>query len=250
MKKQSKRPPDGEIRQSQLLTTFGPGSMVDLPERSVVISGLSYWHGNQKPITEERLRYKVNKLIEQQTGSWKNLELLTPPQPYQSADSRQHRIEAFVFPQYFLGQVLESYGKYRTRPLRHWNALKVDKKFNGEKTEWVPIRFVQSCVNGHLSDIDWKGFVHADLKTACSRQLWLDEAGSGNDFEEIFVRCECGVAGDRSAIARLPWRQPDQRNRADRGQPPCRPVRLRRCGRALLHGASHPRSFVPSVGDL
>ncbi len=200
MKKQSKRPPDGEIRQSQLLTTFGPGSMVDLPERSVVISGLSYWHGNQKPITEERLRYKVNKLIEQQTGSWKNLELLTPPQPYQSADSRQHRIEAFVFPQYFLGQVLESYGKYRTRPLRHWNALKVDKKFNGEKTEWVPIRFVQSCVNGHLSDIDWKGFVHADLKTACSRQLWLDEAGSGNDFEEIFVRCECGVRRPLSQV--------------------------------------------------
>ena len=200
IKKQSKRPPDGEIRQSQLLTTFGPGSMVDLPERSVVISGLSYWHGNQKPITEERLRHKVNKLIEQQTGKWQNLELLTPPQPYQNADSRQHRIEAFVFPQWFLGQTEKSYGKYRTRPFRHWSALKNDEKFNGEKTDWVPIRFVQGCVNGHLSDINWKGFVHADFKTTCHRQLWLDEAGSGNDFEEIFVRCECGARRPLSEV--------------------------------------------------
>lgn len=199
-KKQNKIPPDGEIRQSQLLTTFGPGSMVDLPERSVVISGLSYWHGNQKPITEERLRRKVNKLIEQQTGSWQNLELLTPPQPYSNNDSRQHRIEAFVFPQWFLGQANESNGKYRTRPFRHWNALKSDNKFNSQKIEWVPIRFVQACVNGHLSDINWKGFVHSDFRTNCNKQLWLDEAGSGNDFEEIFVRCECGARRPLSQV--------------------------------------------------
>ena len=32
----------GEIRQSQLVTTFGPGSMVDLPNYSVLISGLEF----------------------------------------------------------------------------------------------------------------------------------------------------------------------------------------------------------------
>ena len=29
--------PQGEIRQSQLVTTFGPGSMVDLPNHSVLV---------------------------------------------------------------------------------------------------------------------------------------------------------------------------------------------------------------------
>ena len=43
MKYKQKRPPDGEIRQSQLLSSFGPGSMVDLPEASVLIGGLNYW---------------------------------------------------------------------------------------------------------------------------------------------------------------------------------------------------------------
>jgi hypothetical protein len=216
---------DGEIRQSQLLTTFGSGSMVDLPDRSVVISGLNYWHGQRNIITEERLRQKVNQLLQDPTGTWANIELCTPPQPYPNEDSRQHRIEAFVFPGWFLGQVEESYGpnnKYRTRPLEYWSAIRSDPKFNGKKVEWVPVRFVQACVNGHLSDIDWRGFVHEDFKTDCKQQLWLDEAGSGNDFDEIFVRCECKkrrpfsqtklknsrVLGD--CQGEMPWRKKDK----------------------------------------
>ena len=35
--------PEGELRQSQLVTTFGPGAMVDLVNRAVVIGGLEHW---------------------------------------------------------------------------------------------------------------------------------------------------------------------------------------------------------------
>ena len=35
--------PDGQLRQSQLVTTFGPGAMVDLVDRAVVIGGLEHW---------------------------------------------------------------------------------------------------------------------------------------------------------------------------------------------------------------
>ena len=35
----NRKRPQGEIRQSQLITTFGPGAMTDLPERSVLIPG-------------------------------------------------------------------------------------------------------------------------------------------------------------------------------------------------------------------
>jgi len=57
-----------------------------------------------------------------------------------------------------------------------------------------PVRFVQACINGHLSDIDWNAFAHNSFNPPAHQdQLWLDEAGSGNDFDEIFVRCECGA---------------------------------------------------------
>jgi hypothetical protein len=197
MSKEQTRQPDGEIRQSQLITTFGPGVMVDLPDRSVVISGLDYWHGDTATITEERLRHKICLLFYRQTGTWIDIKLRTPPQPYANRENSQHHIEAFIFPCWFLGQIEESYGinkKYRTRPLRHWSALRHDDKFRGKKIKWVPVRFVQACINGHLSDIDWNAFAHNSFNPPAHQdQLWLDEAGSGNDFDEIFVRCECGA---------------------------------------------------------
>ena len=45
----------GEMRQSQLITTFGPGSMVDLPNYSVLISGLEFWSLGGQTIFEPRL---------------------------------------------------------------------------------------------------------------------------------------------------------------------------------------------------
>lgn len=51
------------------------------------------------------------------------------------------------------------------------------------------MRFVQCCANGHLSDIDWDRFAHGGARSSCHEDLWLDEAGAGNDFNEIYVRC-------------------------------------------------------------
>ncbi len=38
-----KIPANGQIRLSQVVSTFGPGSMVDLPKHSVLIAGLDFW---------------------------------------------------------------------------------------------------------------------------------------------------------------------------------------------------------------
>lgn len=187
------RPPDSELRQSQLLTTFGPGSMVDLPDRSVIIAGLTYWKGETHYIREERLRAKVIQALNLENNS--EIQLRTPPIQSEDPQAPKSGVDAFVFPTWFLAQVDETYtaanGKtYRTRPLVPWSAVKSEGKFRGKKVQFVPVRFVQACPNGHLSDINWYAFVHNDFQTPIRGQLWLDEAGSGNDFEEIFVRCE------------------------------------------------------------
>ena len=186
---------NGELRQSQLLTTFGPGSMVDLPTRSVIISGLSYWKGEKPYIREDRLTYKVAKSLNLPDGH--DIKLLGPPSKTNDPKAPISGVDAFVFPTCFLAQIdrtLDRAGKtYRTRPLIAWSAVKGGAKFEGKRVQAVPVRFVQACTNGHLSDINWNAFVHNDIQSKCRGQLWLDEAGSGNDFEEIFVRCEqCG----------------------------------------------------------
>ena len=45
------------IRSSQIVGTFGPGAMVDLPDRSVIVSGLDDWEMGSKGafrLVEER----------------------------------------------------------------------------------------------------------------------------------------------------------------------------------------------------
>ena len=85
--------------------------------------------------------------------------------------------------------------RYRTRPLIHKERLVNDKlpwrEPGGSKQDLdvVPVRFVQCCANGHLSDIDWDRFAHGGARSNCQEDLWLDEAGAGNDFNEIYVRC-------------------------------------------------------------
>ena len=37
--------PAGQLRQSQVVTTFGPGAMVDLPDHAVIVGGLEHWNG-------------------------------------------------------------------------------------------------------------------------------------------------------------------------------------------------------------
>lgn len=194
MNRQRKIPPAGEIRQSQILTTYGPGSMVDLPEYSVIIGGLNNWQfgDDKKRIFEDRLQKQVSKLL-----GINNVALYEPPASNQETIGSYRGIRTFIFPTWFVAQLDEKWrsetGKeYRTRPLVPWNQL-VRRKYlhdNRKKIPVVPVRFVQACVNGHIHDVEWSQFVHQESRPSCKGQLWLDEGGTGNDFADIFVRCE------------------------------------------------------------
>lgn len=188
-----KRPASGEIRQSQILSTFGSGAMMDLPNHSVLIGGLNHWKGDRRRIYEDRLAGRVCELM-----GVNSIALYAPPVDQQDPRASRSGITSFVFPTWFLAQVEELWQApnkrhYRTRPLLPWGSLVKGKYLSLEKKKVpvVPVRFVQACVNGHISDINWYRFVHSEsAHSDCRGQLWLDEGGSGNDFVDIFVRCE------------------------------------------------------------
>ena len=47
----------GQIRQSQVITTYGPGALIDLPRHSAIVGGLDTWPnpGSLDEIVEPRL---------------------------------------------------------------------------------------------------------------------------------------------------------------------------------------------------
>lgn len=54
----------GQVRPSQLLWAYGPGSIVDLPNLSVVTMGLNKWDPNRcPPVEEARLLAEVKRVL-------------------------------------------------------------------------------------------------------------------------------------------------------------------------------------------
>jgi hypothetical protein len=50
-----------------------------------------------------------------------------------------------------------------------------------------------ACPHGHLSDIPWRDFCFRELNCKNRERLYLLEAGTGNDFTQIYVQSESGV---------------------------------------------------------
>ena len=61
--KQRQHKPHGQVRRSQLLTTFGPGALIDLPKHSVLVGGLDDWRGNGTLLDEPRLLEKIRRFL-------------------------------------------------------------------------------------------------------------------------------------------------------------------------------------------
>jgi len=49
--------------QSQVITTFGPGALVDLPNYAAIVGGLEFWQGTDRQIFEERLIRKLRGIL-------------------------------------------------------------------------------------------------------------------------------------------------------------------------------------------
>ena len=50
----------GELRPNQIITTFGPGSVVDAVKDSVIILDIPYWKNKGEKIIDERLASYLN----------------------------------------------------------------------------------------------------------------------------------------------------------------------------------------------
>jgi hypothetical protein len=199
------------IRQSQLVTTYGPGAMIDLPWFATVVSGLDFWKKGDQ-IAEPRLMQKIQQSGFQVNGLYTPKPFVEPEdkkppegvvvwrfpgwsltqktrQLIDAATSRTYQARLLVPP----GWIDRSNGK---ADLPDW-----DRKGDNKKYDIVPIRFIRACEAGHMDDIDWRAFVHGDDAT-CQGNLWLDEMGTSGELTELRVRCDgCGQSRGLSQAA-------------------------------------------------
>ena len=185
----------GAIRSSQVITTYGPGALVDLPKHSVIVAGLDTWRPKKlRLIVEPRLTEKIRHLTGGPTP-----QLYSPPPDRSGALGGTGSSTGYIgvrrFPEWFVVQrpdgsresgASETSGV--SRRLVHLSELE-NGRFEGQSV--VATRFVRACPNGHVDDLDWRHFVHSG-HTPCRRPLWLDERGQSGDLADLVVRCQCG----------------------------------------------------------
>lgn len=176
-------PISGELRPSQLITTFGPGAVVDQRTASTITASLDHWEvGDDQRIDEPRLRAMLRV---------RNLY-----RPRSKSDSGLRGIPAFVFPRYLVCprcELLASYEhflfdgrRFRCRNRDGHKNINVPKK--GPVA--YPARFVIACPAGHLDDFPWSDYVHRGPGSSCDPlQLTFFEGNESGAVSQLFVRC-------------------------------------------------------------
>ena len=164
----------GELRPNQIITTFGPGAVVDAVKDSVTILDIPYWKEKGQTIIDGRL------------ASYLGVDCFYMPRTSFSRD-----IPVVTFPYW---HVCSSFG----------HLFDARKNFDLDKylrfgitcqkchRTAYPSRFITICENGHISDFPWKWWVHRG-NSNCKGTLRMYSTGNTSTLADMWVECSCGA---------------------------------------------------------
>lgn len=193
----------GDVRPSQLLWTYGPGALVDLPNLSVVTMGLDRWEISRcSPIEEARLLEAVRRVLGQQVERLRVPPIINDENVSPFTPEGKIGVPVRPFPRWLrcvrcglLAEFDSGLFSIKENPYRpdqtHFIHTSCEK---GSHSDAVPARFLLACRNGHLDDFPWHWFVHGGT-SSCKGTLRFFERGASLQTENLWVKCDtCGSA--------------------------------------------------------
>ena len=185
----------GELRRSQMITTFGCGSLVDLPRFSGIMAGLDSWNINA-------LSEDDNKIHEP------NLQKMLDVDCFYQVETDTDKKNVFTLPAYRFPtwyycpncHRLDSYKKIYSAPTK--STSKYNHEFNCKfcsdkkhKVKLIPSRFVMACENGHIDDFPYVWWVHRGEPKCSNPQLKIEYKGTTGGLDSIVITClTCGAS--------------------------------------------------------
>lgn len=182
------------LRVGQVITVFGPGSIIDIGDESFVNCTIDQWadpRSNQShhAYTSCRLDRLTTKL---------GVRQLWQPSVEDRGFSRgaPSSICAHRFPSWMFCQ--------SCRRMHQWSWQEEGQLKSGQtpackhcssqkRRPLVPMRWVQACERGHLDDIDWNWGVHRVSKGCANRDagslVFKSRASGGSGLDGLEVKC-------------------------------------------------------------
>lgn len=238
----------GRLRRSQLITTFGPGSMLDLVDGAVLVSGLEKWrYGNQEShhkIRDDRLLAALRMRLPDDMELDSEAPFRLPPEGNDDDARYDSGLHVLRFPFWFVCQGARCGQLVALNGLERKATRLVHRCSRNQTGSVVPVRFVATCRRGHLQDFPWVPFVHRNFDGHCRRPRLKLFEGVAGDFSQIRVCCASCKTSTRlssafapdfafSCSGRRPWLGPDGQEECDEK------IRL------LVRTASH--AYFPQV---
>jgi len=198
------------IRIGQLISTFGPGSIiVDRYGTSLIVCGLDKWFYRE---SENEAEPKLTEGIDEFRFSEWRLEnrlamdyFMCPPDyripqtlgegAKQTPNVNLH-IPTLRFPSYFMcGNSNCSTLRPAEFHLSRRPTCQEHDGYNGMNQ----VRFITVCKNGHIDDFPWRKLIGCAELDQCRGKLKIREQGSA-DLTSIRVSCSCGKSANLGGV--------------------------------------------------
>ncbi|WP_076543057.1 DUF1998 domain-containing protein [Shewanella sp. UCD-KL21] len=183
-------------RSSQLISPFGPGSIIDIGNESLILMDIKQWPTKLEEIKLDRLT--------KEAGVW---ALKKPPVLNSRWESihKNNSLMTHRFPTWMFCP--------RCRRLKRWsredpvneNGVPTCENSKCKNKILVPMRFVAACNHGHLQDVPWDRWAHQNQPEQCSMpkdQLYfITNSNRGSGLDALEVHCKnCGATNSLGNI--------------------------------------------------
>jgi len=191
------RKPKGSIRRSQLITTYGIGSIIAVEDESFMVAGIDRWEPRPPDLHEPRLERQLH------VNGFR-----IPPASENGSD-----IPVVRFPTWAHCPVCK-------RLDQHSRLTSIsNNKCNACGLALIPSRFIICCTNGHADDFPYFNWVHVGSpRTDGDHRMSIESAGDSASLGDIIIRCTCrkvatmenafsknAMKGVKQCSGRRPW---------------------------------------------
>jgi len=182
----------GEVRQSQLLTSFCCGAIVDFVDDTVMIAGTDSWNWVENTPDNSFILY--NESLQ----SLLNVDYFVKPKVDTARkaiyEKKSLDIPAYRFPETLYCVNCNRLLQYRSLESQSGKKLSCFCSHSAKNT-LVASRFVAICEGGHIEDFPYELWVHKGM--TCPKdphpKLKMFHVGKRSGLDSLYIKCEsCG----------------------------------------------------------
>jgi len=177
----------GNLSQNQIITTFGPGAIIDAKSDSVMGLDISYWNASGQ-------EYKGRTIFFNKLASYLGVEFFKEPK------QGRNSFPVTIFPDWHVcsnqkcNRLFKLSEEKTGEPGMYHDKGPTCPECNKKA---YPSRFITMCDNGHIDEFPYREYLH-NWKSGCKGKMRLYALSFTSSLNALTLKCDedgCGATG-------------------------------------------------------